>query len=60
MNYHYVYCCRVDEVQELSNELLNTKTRPLFLTSDIAENLIEVDTPEDYEKWKRQKAERES
>jgi len=53
-HYHYVYCCKVDEISSLNSELLNSKTRPVFLNSEISDKLIEVDTPEDYKKWKGQ------
>jgi len=52
MHYHYVYCCRVKELPKLNSELLNSHTYPLFLSRETADKLVEVDTPEDYEKWK--------
>ena len=50
-HYHYTYCCFAGELPKLNDELLNAQTYPLFLTAEKAENLIEVDTPEDFERW---------
>ena len=53
MHYHYLCCLKVSELPCLNNELINEKTLPIFLSRKIAEKLIEIDTPEDYKKWKR-------
>lgn len=52
MHYHYVSCFKVNELKNLNNELLNSDTYPIFLSKEYAKNLIEIDTPEDLEKWK--------
>lgn len=52
MHYHYVCCFKADELPYLNSELLNKKTHPLFLSDNDADNLIEIDTPEDLERWK--------
>ena len=51
IHYHYVCCFKVSEIDKLNNELLNTETYPFFLSKEYAKNLIEIDTPEDLEKW---------
>ena len=53
MHYHYVCCFKAKELNYLNSELLNSKTYPVFLSKDYAKNLIEIDTPEDLEKWKK-------
>lgn len=60
MHYHYVCCFKVRELPNLNSELLNTGTYPLLLDRETAANLIEVDTPEDYERWKKRCAESKS
>ena len=52
MHYHYVCCFKAKELENLNSELLNSDTYPVFLSDNYAKNLIEIDTPEDYEKWK--------
>ena len=51
MHYHYVCCFKVRELPELNGELLNKNTHPMFLSKEVADMLIEVDTPQDHEKW---------
>ena len=51
-HHHYLYCFKVDEISKLNNEMLNSKTYPIFLDEKTAENLLEMDAPSDYEKWK--------
>ena len=53
IHYHYVCCFKASEIDKLNNELLNTQTYPVFLSKEYAKNLIEIDTPEDLEKWKQ-------
>lgn len=53
MHYHYLYCLKVSELPYLNSELINEKTHPFFLSNAIADQLIELDTQEDYEKWKK-------
>ncbi len=52
-HYHYVSCFKVMELNNLNSELLNSKTYPVFLSKEYSKNLIEIDTPEDLEKWKK-------
>lgn len=53
MHYHYLCCFKVSELQNLNSELINQNTHPIFLSNETADQLIEMDTPEDYEKWKK-------
>jgi N-acylneuraminate cytidylyltransferase len=57
MHYHYVCCFKVDELPSLNSELLNTRTIPFFLDAKTTENLVEVDTPEDLDRWKMRQRE---
>jgi len=52
MLHHYVCCFRAKELNNLNNELVNNETYPFFIDRKTSDNLIEVDTPEDYERWK--------
>ena len=52
MHYHYVCCFKTKELENLNSELLNSDTYPVFLSDSCAKNLIEIDTPEDFKKWK--------
>jgi len=52
-HYHYVCCFRASELHRLNSELINSRTWPYFLDEQTRERLIEVDTPEDYERWKQ-------
>ncbi len=58
MHYHYVSCFKVKELNNLNSELLNSETYPVFLSKDYAKNLIEIDVPEDLEKWKKANSKR--
>jgi CMP-N-acetylneuraminic acid synthetase len=53
MHYHYLCCLRISELPNLNSELINKKTRPVFLNRETADQLIEIDTPEDYAKWQK-------
>ena len=53
MHYHYVCCFKAKELNHLNSELLSSETYPIFLSDDYAKNLIEIDMPEDFEKWKK-------
>lgn len=53
MAYHYTCCFRTDELPNLNSELVGPATRPIFLDSATAANLIEVDTPEDLARWRK-------
>jgi CMP-N-acetylneuraminic acid synthetase len=52
-HYHYVCCFKPTELDKLNSELINSRTWPYFLEDETRDNLIELDTPEDYEKWIR-------
>jgi hypothetical protein len=47
-----VCCFKAKELEYLNSELLNSKTYPFFLSKEYAKNIIEIDTPEDFEEWK--------
>ena len=51
-HYHYICCFKAGEIDNLNSELINSKTHPVFLDRETTEKLVEIDTPEDYEKWK--------
>ena len=53
MHHHYVCCFKTKELNHLNSELLSSETYPIFLSDDYAKNLIEIDMPEDFEKWKK-------
>ena len=52
MPHHYLYCCLASELAHLNSELLNANTFPFFLGDKTINHLVEIDTPEDLEKWK--------
>lgn len=54
--YHYVCCFKADEISNLDKELIGPKTVPMFLDDQTAAKLIELDTPEDLERWKQRTA----
>lgn len=58
MTYHYTCCFRAGALDTLNSELVGPTTAPIFLNEETARNLIEVDTPEDLERWKRFQAEK--
>lgn len=58
MTYHYTCCFRAGELLRLNSELMGPGTHPIFLDDTTALNLIEVDTPEDLERWQRFQAEK--
>ena len=49
--YHYLCCFKISELSSLDSQLINKKTFPIFLNKKTADKLIEVDTPEAFEKW---------
>ena len=53
MLYHYICCFRANEISNLNPELINPDTTPIFLDDQTASSLLEVDTLEDLEHWKR-------
>jgi len=50
---HYVCCFKGDEIFKLNEELINSKTIPLFLDDQTTAKLMDVDTPEELERWKQ-------
>ena len=52
MHYHYLCVFKAEVVNQLNSELIHEDTYPLFLDQHTSNNLIEIDTPEDYQKWK--------
>lgn len=58
MTYHYTCCFRAGALDTLNSELVGPATVPIFLPEATARNLIEVDTPEDLERWQRFQAEK--
>ena len=57
MHYHYLACFRAGAVPRLNSELIDANTHPIFLDAETTANLIEVDTPEDFARWKAHQAE---
>lgn len=51
-HHHYLCCFKAGEIGNLNNELISNRTYPFFLSGDTAEQLIELDTPQQYEQWK--------
>ena len=56
MTYHYLCCFRAGALPALNSELIGPSTRPIFLDQATTANLIEIDTPEDLERWKAHQA----
>lgn len=52
VHYHYVYCFRAGVIDTLNSEMISPDTHPYFLDEATRDNLIEIDEPEDYERWK--------
>ena len=52
-HYHYVYCFRAGAINRLNSEMINGDTYPLFLDETVRDTLIEIDTPEQFERWKK-------
>ena len=53
MHYHYLCAFKAEEIDSLNSELISENTYPIFLDEKTSDMLVEVDTPKDYEKWKR-------
>ncbi len=53
MHHHYLCAFKAGCIDDLNSELINASTFPVFLDRGVADNLVEVDTPEDYKEWKR-------
>tara|TARA_B100001245_G_C22879431_1_gene422849 strand:- start:1174 stop:1860 length:687 start_codon:yes stop_codon:yes gene_type:complete len=51
--HNYLQCMKVSELHKLNSEMLNSKTFPYFLDKETEANLIEIDTPEELEEWKK-------
>ena len=51
IHYHYVYCFKAAALSGLNSEMINSATHPVFLDDALRDQLIEIDTPEDYERW---------
>lgn len=51
-HYHYVCSIKASYLSSVNDELIGVKTHPLFLDQKTKDSLIEIDTPEDYEKAK--------
>ena len=51
--YHYLCAFKAGYINKLNSELISEDTHPFFLNQATADKLVEIDTPEDYEKWKR-------
>lgn len=52
VHYHYVYCFRAGALDTLNSEMICADTHPYFLDEATRDKLIEIDTPEDYDRWK--------
>ncbi|SKA83722.1 Cytidylyltransferase [Paucidesulfovibrio gracilis DSM 16080] len=52
VHYHYVYSFRAGALPTLNSEMINADTHPYFLDETTRDRLIEIDEPEDYERWK--------
>lgn len=51
-HYHYVCCFKVKEIFNLNSELLNKNTVPFILKDSLSSKLIEIDTKNDFIKFK--------
>jgi len=52
-HYHYLCAFKAGYINKLNSELISEDTHPFFLSQETTEKLIEIDTPKDYEKWKK-------
>ena len=53
IHYHYLCAFKAKEIDSLNSELISEDTYPIFLDERTSDMLVEIDTPKDYEKWKR-------
>ena len=53
MHYHYLCAFKAGEIDLLNSELVSENTYPIFLDEKTTDLLVEIDTPKDYEKWKK-------
>ena len=51
-HFHYLSCFKIGEIAKLNDELINSFTTPIFLNSNTAKNLIEIDTLDDVKRLK--------
>lgn len=51
--YHYLCCCRADEIETLNSELIGPTTYPVFLDQGKADVLVEIDTLAELEAWRQ-------
>ena len=52
-HYHYVCGTRVSYLKNVNQELMGKNTYPILLSDEVKNNLVEIDTPEDLEKWNK-------
>jgi len=58
-HHHYLCCFQRKAFDSLNSELIGPNTHPVRLTGNTVDCLIEVDTPEDLERWKQSKTARQ-
>lgn len=58
-HHHYLCCFRQRAFDSLNSEMIGPNTRPVLLRDQTVDNLIEIDTPEDLERWKRNESARQ-
>jgi len=51
VHYHYIYCFRAGIIDTLNSEMISPETHPYFLNETTRDKLIEIDEPEDYDRW---------
>jgi CMP-N-acetylneuraminic acid synthetase len=51
--HNYLQCMKAGELKHLNSEMINKNTFPYFIDAVIASNIIEVDTPDEFEVWKK-------
>jgi len=56
-HYHYLACFQAKIVSSLNHELIYQDTYPVFLDEETTKKLVEIDCPQDYEKWKERHGE---
>jgi CMP-N-acetylneuraminic acid synthetase len=50
-HHHYVFCISPTALPMVNNEMIGPKTEPYFIPKSTCEKLVEVDTPEQMDKW---------
>ena len=53
IHYHYLCAFKVKYLNQLNSELICNKTIPIILTDKTSSKLIEIDTKQDYNFWKK-------